>query len=154
MKILWGTLIVAAVVVSLVVAGKLYTRSSDEAAFAQLPANYREIPVYPDAQNVWRGTIQDNLMFHTYGTRFITFTTSDPADKIMDFYRTTLENSGWGYDTNGHVSVDCHSYLEGDFYANAQSDYVWVAALHKGGADIEYQIFKVGGSFWMYGDCF
>ena len=60
----------------------------------------------------------------------------------MHFYRSTLPGSGWEYDTNGHVSVDCQSFYDGDFYANAQGDHVWVAALHKGGTGIEYQILK------------
>lgn len=114
MKILWGAIIVAALVVGFSVAGELYTRSNHEVVtFAQLPASYQQMPVYPNAQNVWRGAAQEKIMARTQGTRIITFTTSDPTDKVMDFYRTTLESSGWGYDTNGHVSVDCQAILRG-----------------------------------------
>jgi hypothetical protein len=150
MKSLWVAIIAVAVLVSIVVAGKLYTRSTDEVVtFAQLPANYQVIPVYPSAQNVWRGSTQERL-----GTRLITFTTSDSYDKVMGFYRSMLESSGWRYDTRGYVIAGCVPFTSynGDFYINAEADHVWVADKSVDG-NVEYQIFKVSGSFSKEGLC-
>lgn len=153
MKVLLRAIIVAAIAVGLFLADQLLIRSSNEAAFAQLPAPYQKIAVYPNAQNVWRGAVWERIL--RYNTlRITTFTTSDSTDKVMDFYRTTLENSGWEYDTHGNVTLGCtpRSSIEGDFYANAQNDQVWVAAKNVG-ENMEYQIFKVSATFWMYGEC-
>jgi hypothetical protein len=153
MKVLLRAIIVVAIAVGLFLADQLLIRSSDEAAFAQLPAPYQKIAVYPNAQNVWRGTAQQKIIgFPT--TRITTFTTSDSTDKVMHFYRSTLPGSGWEYDTHGDVTFGCAptTYYNGDFYANAQNDHVWVAAKNVGG-NTEYQIFKVSETFWMYGEC-
>ena len=153
MKILLRGIIVVAIAVSLFLADQLLIRSSNEAAFAQLPVPYQKIAVYPNSQNVWRGAVWEKIL--GYNTLLITtFTTSDSTDKVMDFYGTTLENSGWEYDTHGDVTFGCAptTYYNGDFYANAQNDQVWVAAKNVGG-NTEYQIFKVSETFWMYGEC-
>jgi hypothetical protein len=152
MKSLWVAIISVTILVGIVVAGDLYARPTDEVVtFAQLPSSFQEIPVYPNAQSFWRGAVQENIAGHST-TRITTFTTSDSINKVMDFYRTTLENSGWRYDTHGEVLLgDCLSrtVFDGDFYVNAQGDHVWIAV--KG--NTEYQIFKVLGSFWQSGFC-
>jgi hypothetical protein len=155
MKSLWVAIIAVMLLGSIVVAGELYTRSTNEVVtFAQLPASFQQIPVYPNAQGFWHGTAQEEISWQAIGTRIITFTTSDPTDKVMDFYRTTLESSGWSYDTSGHVDGACvpFTYFEGDFYVNDQRDLVWVAVKHTD-ANMEYQIFKVGGTFFAYNEC-
>jgi hypothetical protein len=154
MKSLWVAIVSVTILVGIVVAGELYTRSTDEVVtFAQLPASFQEIPVYPNAQGFWRGAVQENIAGHST-TRITTFTTSDSFNKVMDFYRTTLGSSGWRYDTHGDVILSCDpfTFYNGDFYINVQDDHVWVAAKNVG-ENTEYQISKVAGSFWQSGLC-
>ena len=74
MKSLLKAIVVVVIAVGFFLATQLFVRSSDGTAFAQLPAPYRKIAVYPNAQNVWRGTVQQKIIGYST-TRITTFTT-------------------------------------------------------------------------------
>lgn len=153
MKLLVGIIIVAAFAISILVIDEQNKQSQEKAAFEQLSPAYQEIPNYPGAQNIRRGATEENLLPMT-AVRISTFTTPDSKAQVMSFYKSTLESTGWHHDDDGHgghVSLTCHSFLEGDFYVNPQNEYVWIAEYS---ASFEYRIYKVTGAFWMYGDCF
>jgi hypothetical protein len=153
LKLLVGIIIVAAFAISILVFDEQNKQSQEKVAFEQLSPAYQEIPNYPGAQNIWRGATEENLLPMT-AVRISTFTTLDSKAQVTSFYKSTLESTGWRYDDDGHgghVSLTCHSFLEGDFYVNPQNEYVWIAEYNAG---IEYRIYKVTGTFWGFKDCF
>jgi hypothetical protein len=158
LKLLVGIIIVA-FAIGILVIDEQNKQSQEKAAFEQLSAAYQEMPNYPNAQNIWRGARQEKLaddgVLSRYAVvRISTFTTPDSKDQVLSFYKEALESTGWHRDDDGHgghVSLTCHSFLDGNFYVNPQNEYVWIAEYNAG---IEYRIYKVTGTFWMYGDCF
>ena len=155
LKLLVGIIIVAAFAISILVIDEQNKQSQqrERAAFEQLSQAYQEIPNYPGAQDIWRGATEEKP-FPMRAVRLSTFTTLDSKAQVMSFYKSTLESTGWHHDDDGHgghVSLTCHSFLEGDFYVNPQNEYVWIAEYNAG---IEYRIYKVTGTFWGFKDCF